>query len=273
MVVAASDLDVGEIPGGACCIVRADRFMKASARPPIVAIRLVPAYAAREASRLVMVAQDQERIVASLFAPDVAVACLDAAALLPDSSFPHEPWFTQATPSRQREFAGGRACASRALVALGMQPELLPRGSHGEPIWPPGVVGSITHTDTLWAAVAGRASDVGALGVDVEPDRPETTAFARRICSDAELLAIRELGAPIESLAPVAFSAKEAAYKLQFQLTGDAGAWGGIEVLLGRGTFTARFEGAQGLARDTLVFGRWRRALGLIWAGVALHTS
>jgi len=43
----------------------------------------------------------------------------------------------------------GRLLAHRALASLAQTPLL--RGEHGEPAWPPGFVGSITHTDALAA--------------------------------------------------------------------------------------------------------------------------
>lgn len=213
------------------------------------------------------IGREHEAVLASLFDLPIAVACSDAAAAVTGQELPNEPWFAQAAPLRRREFVAGRACASRVLDALGVPLQPIARGSEGEPIWPSGVVGSISHSSGLCAAVGARASQVGALGLDVELDRVATAAFARRICSDAEL---RQLGASAEALAPVVFSVKEACYKLQFPLTRDAGAWARIEVLLSDGTFTARFDRADGKLASGVVRGKWRRALDFIWAGAVL---
>jgi 4'-phosphopantetheinyl transferase EntD len=217
-----------------------------------------------------MVEQSRERILASLFDLPVAVACGEDDLGARSTGFEDEPWFARATSARQREFTRGRACASRVLHELGVPAQPVARGTEGEPIWPAGVVGSISHAEGLCVAVGALASAVGAIGVDVDVDRVESSAFARRICKEPELSAIRRLGAPVEALAPVVFSAKEASYKLQFPLTRDASAWGRIEVLLSADTFTVRFDGIEGLAGRGLLRGRWRRALGFVWAGITL---
>lgn len=220
-------------------------------------------------SSLVDVGPSHDRILASLFEPDVAVACLHQDEALP----PDEPALGDASPARQREFAAGRQCARRALVALGLNPVPIARGHAGEPIWPQGVVGSISHAEGLCVAVAAHAGRVRGLGVDVEPDREESVAFAKRICRQSELAAMERMGPSIEALAAVIFSAKEATYKLQFPLTQDLDAWANLEVLLAPGTFSVGFYGAAASRVSGRARGRWRRALGFVWTGVTLLES
>ncbi|MEV4420566.1 hypothetical protein AB0L40_11415 [Patulibacter sp. NPDC049589] len=50
-----------------------------------------------------------------------------------------------AVETRRREFVTGRACAHRALAALGVPVVPIMSGPNREPLWPEGVVGSITH--------------------------------------------------------------------------------------------------------------------------------
>ena len=218
----------------------------------------------------VNVGPGHELILASLFESDVAVACCSADEL-PDTFLADEPWLAQASPARQREFFAGRECARRGLAALALPPVPIARGAAGEPIWPPGVVGSISHAEGLCAVVVGHAGLIRGLGVDVEPDRAESMAFARRVCSPPELEAMHRIGAPIETLAPVIFSAKEATYKLQFPLTQDLGAWANLEVLLAPETFSVRFRGAAGALLHGQAHGRWRRARGFVWTEVTLR--
>jgi 4'-phosphopantetheinyl transferase EntD len=78
--------------------------------------------------------------------------------------------------SRMREFASGRAYARRALTLLGVVDVDLVVGPHRAPLWPPGIVGSITHT-LEWggghvAAAVGRESEFRGVGIDVERDDP-----------------------------------------------------------------------------------------------------
>ena len=226
----------------------------------------------RDAHRL-SVGEPHHRTLASLFESDVAVACLAVGDSSAEPPISDEAWLRDASPTRQREFAGGRACARRALVGLGLEPVPVGRGVGGEPLWPAGVVGSITHADGLCAAAAARTTRLCSLGLDIEPERDETLAFVRRICNEAELAAMQQLGEPIETLGPAILSAKEASYKLQFPLTHDLEAWGKLEVLLSADTFTVRFRDALGGLANRQARGRWRRAHGFIWAGVALPQS
>src|SRR5260370_38373827 len=74
-----------------------------------------------------------------------------------------------AAQKRRREFAAVRACARRALTSAGFEPGPVPRGSSGAPVWPPGVVGSMTHCDGYRACAIGRADAYAAIGIDAEP--------------------------------------------------------------------------------------------------------
>ncbi|WP_374216235.1 4'-phosphopantetheinyl transferase, partial [Frankia sp. R82] len=58
----------------------------------------------------------------------------------------HE-YVARAVPSRRAEFVTGRACARLALARLGVAPRPILRGPRGEPTWPRGIVGSITHCE------------------------------------------------------------------------------------------------------------------------------
>ncbi|PZS40918.1 MAG: 4'-phosphopantetheinyl transferase, partial [Pseudonocardiales bacterium] len=52
---------------------------------------------------------------------------------------------TRAVDKRRREFRTVRHCARQALRQLGLPPAPVLRGERGEPKWPAGVVGSMTH--------------------------------------------------------------------------------------------------------------------------------
>src|SRR3970040_1578684 len=67
----------------------------------------------------------------------------------------------KASPLRAAEFRLGRRAAHLALKAIGSEPQPILRGSQREPIWPPGVVGSITHAGNHALAAAAFRSDVG----------------------------------------------------------------------------------------------------------------
>jgi enterobactin synthetase component D len=85
---------------------------------------------------------------------------------------------------RSMTFAAGRECAAQAITRL-CGPEFsthVGRGPQGEPLWPEGLTGSITHKDDFfWAAVA-RTSDALSIGIDAErimdPQRAQRIAPA-----------------------------------------------------------------------------------------------
>ena len=63
-----------------------------------------------------------------------------------------------------------RACAREALARLGVPAQPIPTGSRGEPLWPDGIVGSITHCDGYRACAVAAAADWLTIGVDAELD-------------------------------------------------------------------------------------------------------
>src|SRR5947207_7559339 len=87
----------------------------------------------------------------------------------------------EAGDKRRREFAAGRACARLALERLGRSNGPVLRGSNREPVWPDGVVGSITHTAGYCAAAVTEASCVLGLGIDAEANQALSPLVAERV--------------------------------------------------------------------------------------------
>jgi 4'-phosphopantetheinyl transferase EntD len=92
----------------------------------------------------------------------------------------------RAAEGRRREFATGRACARAALQQLGHPPAAIPAGARGEPLWPPGLAGSITHCRRYRACALARSSDVIALGIDAHLNAPLPERVLRRIAAGRE---------------------------------------------------------------------------------------
>jgi 4'-phosphopantetheinyl transferase EntD len=136
---------------------------------------------------------------------------------------------TRAVASRRREFCAGRGCARKAMAALGARAAPILQGEDRAPVWPDGLVGSITHTDAWCAAAVARTSDgIRALGLDVEPAEPIDPALLRIICLPQE----RALAARDSLLGRLLFSAKESAYKAQYQLSRTLLGFHAMQVLL-----------------------------------------
>ncbi|NGO75980.1 4'-phosphopantetheinyl transferase superfamily protein [Streptomyces sp. YC504] len=127
-------------------------------------------------------------------------------------------------PDRYQDFIAGRGCAHRAMAGLGVVgARRLPvlRGDHREPLWPRGVVGSITHRAGYCAAAVARRRRFAGIGIDAELAEPLPAEVVRDICTPAErawLRAHTDDGIPWET---VLFSAKESLYKAWFPLAGS----------------------------------------------------
>jgi 4'-phosphopantetheinyl transferase EntD len=125
----------------------------------------------------------------------------------------------KATKTRQREFATARGCAHAALTRLGVAPAPILRGAKHEPLWPSGIVGSITHCRGYRAAAVAHNDSMMTVGIDAELDGPLPDGVERRVLRDEERqwLAWAPAGVHWDR---VIFSAKESVYKAWFPLTG-----------------------------------------------------
>src|ERR1700742_4780843 len=80
-----------------------------------------------------------------------------------------EPLIAKSVAKRRNEFITVRYCARIALGELGLPPVPILKGEKGQPCWPDGVVGSLTHTAGYRGAVVGRTDAVRSVGIDAEP--------------------------------------------------------------------------------------------------------
>ena len=80
-----------------------------------------------------------------------------------------EPLIARSVAKRRNEFITVRHCARIALGELGVPPVPILKGDKGEPCWPDGVVGSLTHCTGYRGAVVGRSAAVRSVGIDAEP--------------------------------------------------------------------------------------------------------
>ena len=166
-------------------------------------------------------------MIEAILPPSVASAAVyeddDDAAPFPEE----EALVARAVEARRRSFATARACARRALGELGLPPVAILRGESGEPRWPAGVVGSITHCTGYRAAAVAWRRDVAALGIDAEPHEPLRPGLIGRIARAEEEDRLRALAAADATVHwdRLLFSAKESVYKAWFPL---AGTWLGF---------------------------------------------
>lgn len=182
-----------------------------------------------------------------------------------------------AVEARRREFVTARACAREALARLGHPGRPVPAGARGEPLWPAGVVGSITHCAGYRACAVAPAGELLAIGVDAEPAEPLPAGLIGDIALPEERRWIERASAedPAVSWDRLLFSIKESIYKAWFPL---ARTWLGFEdasvaIDPGGGTFSAHLlvpgPTLGGRKLDGFV-GRWLAADGLLLSAIAL---
>jgi 4'-phosphopantetheinyl transferase EntD len=115
--------------------------------------------------------------------------------------------------ARQQEFMAGRFCARRALAASGRMEVAILRDADGLPLWPEGVVGSITHCRGIAAAVLRSITGPDSLlGLDLEKTNRLSVSAGRRVLHPSEA----KFAGDSQIRATILFSLKEAFYKAQF---------------------------------------------------------
>jgi 4'-phosphopantetheinyl transferase EntD len=216
-------------------------------------------------------------VIEELLPPEV-VAVDTREELLDVELFPEErAALGQAVAKRRREFVTARACAREALAQLGLPPSPIATGERGEPCWPAGVVGSLTHCAGFRACALARAEDLAGVGIDAEPHAPLPEGVLGEIARAEERPALVELAraAPAVHWDRLLFSAKESVYKVWFPL---ARCWLGFEdaVLtldpVAR-TFQARLLVAWpvvGACFPSVLDGRWLVREGLVLTTLVL---
>jgi 4'-phosphopantetheinyl transferase EntD len=210
--------------------------------------------------------------------PVVATAELydDPAGLAPLPE--EEPLVARSVAKRRNEFVTVRYCARQAMSQLGLPPVPILKGDRGEPCWPDGVVGSLTHCKGFRGAVVGRRSEVRSLGIDAEPHDVLPDGVLDAISLPVERHELAALPAALH-WDRILFCAKEATYKAWYPLTHR---WLGFEDA--HITFTADDTGTAGTFESrilidpaaefgpplTTLAGRWSVADGIALTAIAL---
>lgn len=166
-----------------------------------------------------------------------------------------------AVPARLAEFSAGRAAAR---IALQHPDQPIPIGPDRAPIWPSGLVGTITHCAGLCLAVVGKSSDFRGLGLDAEPDMP--------LAADLWSTILRGDEAPSDHhSALVHFVAKEAAYKAQHCISKRLFGFHTLRLTFNQDQFAAEFaEPIPPFAKGDRLRGDILRAGGYLGAFVAV---
>ena len=164
----------------------------------------------------------------------------------------------RAIPPRRAEFAAGRRAARSALQGLGHAPVAIPVGDHRAPLWPDGIVGSITH-DNGYALAAVLHREALGLGIDLTEAAPLPGATRSAILPHPEETGISDLAAR------AGFSAKETLFKALFPL---------VKVFFGFSTARVDPDLSRGAVEISLTETVGQFEAGTHWSiGVAVHQT
>jgi 4'-phosphopantetheinyl transferase EntD len=115
---------------------------------------------------------------------------------------------------RRRASGAARIVARQLLEQFGYRGSSIPRGVDGEPLWPAGIIGSLSHDDEFAVAAVARNQDIEAIGIDIEPAVPLPPDMISLVFTPGELSRF----ANKRLVDRLIFAAKEAVYKAAFPL-------------------------------------------------------
>lgn len=129
---------------------------------------------------------------------------------------PHHADLIHASAKRKAEHLAGRIAAVQALQPFGITtvPGI---GVNGEPLWPTGFAGSISHSGTQALALAVRR-DNALVGIDCEAliAEKEAVEIQDGIINEQEKRVLLGAGYPFALALTLVFSAKESLFKALF---------------------------------------------------------
>lgn len=121
--------------------------------------------------------------------------------------------------ARKTSFLRARLAAHIGIAKLGNATQIettaILRGLHGEPLFPKGIIGSLSHSNELACALVSKDPQIRACGVDCEPiSRVVSKQFFKRICNAEEIIELERMAVT----ALEAFVIKESALKAVFTI-------------------------------------------------------
>ena len=136
------------------------------------------------------------------------------------------PRIARSVHKRQAEFFFGRLAARQALAATAAELASVDIGIGvgREPLWPAGIIGSITHNHRFAAAAVAAGGCRHGIGLDIERilDQEASTSLLDKIVDEQEMEVLHAHGGawPSSVLLTLAFSAKESLFKAAYRAVG-----------------------------------------------------
>ncbi|WP_197473324.1 4'-phosphopantetheinyl transferase [Erwinia sp. ErVv1] len=124
----------------------------------------------------------------------------------------------RAVDKRQAEYLASRYLVRQALSHYGIEGYILSNDAQRAPIWPAGIVGSLSHTRHCVSLLLASADCALLPGVDCEEVMQSKTAqeLASTIVNEEERQQLEQSGLPFATALTAAFSLKESLYKALF---------------------------------------------------------
>ncbi|KAB8312254.1 4'-phosphopantetheinyl transferase superfamily protein [Erwinia endophytica] len=124
----------------------------------------------------------------------------------------------KAVKKRRAEYLASRVCARFALSLMGIDNFVLSNDVTRAPVWPLGIIGSLSHTQHRVCLLLAQATCRKLLGVDCEQLISSNTAddIQKMIISEKEKAVLQRSGLPFTHALTIAFSIKESLYKAIF---------------------------------------------------------
>lgn len=122
---------------------------------------------------------------------------------------------SKAVAKRQGEYLAGRVAAKLVLEALSSPILQVGSGEDRAPIWPEGVLGSISHSKGVAMAMATSTQECAGIGVDLEHfmSAKQEQELQTHILGELDKPMFEKLAAQLQCPLTLVFSAKESIFK------------------------------------------------------------
>jgi len=124
-----------------------------------------------------------------------------------------------ANEKRQKEYATVRQCAKKLLSALNIKTDYILSDDNNAPVWPDGICGSLSHSNTAYCAVIAKKENYNSIGIDIEDrSRKISPGAVKFFVNPDEEKFINRIDDNFDLIIKIIFSAKESIFKLIYPL-------------------------------------------------------
>ncbi|WP_428239595.1 4'-phosphopantetheinyl transferase family protein [Gynuella sp.] len=156
----------------------------------------------------------------SIFQTEFDVSVYDDG-LIAELNSDYHAFIQKAVTKRKSEFIAGRFCALKSLQKWGIGDTFIPVGERRNPVWPSGIIGSISHCHAYAMAVTARSQYSMAVGIDIEDVvEPEMADNLRDSVINPDEFVLQAGNEPPNTVFTLIFSMKESFFKAAYPHVG-----------------------------------------------------